>query len=355
MSWAVEVDDADLHDLIRREAQTADSRLGPLRSRRGPVGRNRRDHAEPTTAMMGSQRPSSPPWGRVVALAAAAFAAALILAGMAVSRAGAEDTFRFNNETGQGFTNGARDSVPECWYDDHGALGPQTEPALTGEIRAEVGPFEGCGEWWGANLSYDQEFWEEYTRGNDLWKGGVGAFYFAAEDPVVGPATLSCRATGREWAEKAEFPTVPIENEMSSEVDGTTCTVAWLPGASATTATASSTSTDSAKYSHFVDSLAPVASGRAWVQVQTFGRRRLAVKDVITLSTQGGRLIGRAKARLEVGAKARWISVRLDPATRRLLREKGYLVVGGSIRHIDGSAGGGDTTTQLVLRTSGHT
>ncbi len=282
-------------------------------------------------------------------------AAALILAGMAASRAGAEDTFRFNNETGQGFTNGARDSVPECWSDDHGALGPQTEPALTGEIRADVGPFEGCGEWWGANLSYDQELWEEYMPGNDLWKGGVGAFYFAAEDPAFGPATLSCRATGREWAEKAEFPTVPIENEMSSEVDGTTCTVAWLPGASATAATASSTSTDSAKYSHFVDSLAPVVAGKARVQVQTFGRRRLTVEDAITLRTQSGRIIGQAKARLEVGAKARWIEVPLDPATRRALREKGFLLVRGSVRHIDGSAGGGDTTTQLVLRTSGHT
>ncbi len=58
---------------------------------------------------------------------------------------------------------------------------------------------------------------------------------------------------------------------------------------------------------------------------------------------------------IEVGAKARWIEVPLDRATRRGLREKGFLVVRGSVGHIDGSAGGGDTTTQLVLRTSGHT
>jgi len=331
-----------------------------ITSRRG-LGGERVDRKESTatppnnTTMMGAHRSSSLSFGRVLALAAAAgIAAVLALAGIAASRAGAEDTFRFDNETGQAFTNGARDSVPECWSDDRGALGPQTQPELTGEIRADVGPFEGCGEWWGANLSYDQEFWEEYTPGNDLWKGGVGAFVFAAEDPVVGPATLSCRAAGREWAERAEFPTVPIENEMSSEVDGTTCTVAWLPGAHAATAAATGTSTDSAKYSHFVDSLAPVAAGKARVEVQTFGRRRLGVEDLITLRAAGGRVVGRAKAHLEVGARARWVEVPLDAATRRLLRQDGFLVVRASVRHVDGSAGGGDSTTQLVLRTSGR-
>jgi len=300
--------------------------------------------------MMGANRSSALPWGRLFALTAVVVAVLLVLTGLAASRAGAEDTFRFNNETGQGFTNGARDTVPECWYGDNGALGPQTEPKLTGEIRADISPWESCGEWWGANLSYNQEFWEEYTPGNDLWKGGVGAFVFDAEDPTVGPATLSCRAAGREWVERAEFPTQPIENVMSAEVDGTTCTVAWLPGAHTASAAAVGTAVDTAKYTHFVDSLAPVVGGKALVAVQTFGRSRLKVEDAITLSTQGGRVIGRAKARLEVGAKAQRVAVTLDAVTRRVLRRRGFLVVKAAVSHVDGSAGGGDTTTQLVLR-----
>ena len=193
--------------------------------------------------------------------------------------------------------------------------------------------------------------------GNDLWKGGVGAFYFAAEDPAFGPATLSCRATGREWAEKAEFPTVPIENEMSSEVDGTTCTVAWLPGASATAATASSTSTASPWPSTHTS----LTASLPWWRVRRASRSRPsagAVSRSRTPSPCARRADASSDRRRPVSKSAQrrgGSRCALDPATRRALREKGFLLVRGSVRHIDGSAGGGYTTTQLVLRTSGHT
>jgi hypothetical protein len=283
---------------------------------------------------------------RISALLAALAAAALLLAAFAAPRAGAEDVFRFDNETGEGFTSSARDVVPECWSGVSGVLAPIAEPTQNGSIRADVGPFDGCGEWWGADLAYGQtlqETWEEHGETERYWTGGVGVFGFTAEDPVVGGSSLSC-AGGNES---------PILNVMSAEVDGDTCTVEWLPGAGPSDgARASAVAPPSAKYTRFVSSLAPVAGGKARIAVQAFARHDLRVEDGIVLRTLGGHQIGRATTHLRVGAKAKRVPVTLAPAARRALAKRGELVVKASIRHVDGSQGGGDSTSQLVLRRS---
>ncbi|MFN8216658.1 MAG: hypothetical protein U0R71_08685 [Solirubrobacterales bacterium] len=282
----------------------------------------------------------------------AALGAAAVLAMFAPPRAAAEDTFRFENETGKGFTAGGRDTVPECWFGASGVLAPQTEPQLTGRISADVGPFESCGGFWSTTLSYDQEFLEDYEMEGQpgaLWRGGVGGFAFDAEDPSIGPATLSCSAAGREWAELGGAE--PIENLMSSEVEGTVCTVEWLPGAGPQRlARASAVAPADARYSHFVSSLAAVEGGAARVAVQTFARRKLAVADEVVLRTRSGAAIGHATVRLRVGDRARRAAVPLSAAARRALGKRGYLVVRATIRHVDGSPGSGDRTSRLVLR-----
>jgi hypothetical protein len=280
---------------------------------------------------------------RIAALLAAVIAVVLLSAAFAAP-AGAEDTFRFDNETGEGFTSSGRDTVPECWSGAHGALAAIGEPALNGSIRADVGPFEGCGEEWGASLAYGQtlaESWEDEGRMEYWWTGGTGLFGFFAEDPVVGGATVSCPGGSES----------PILNEMSAEVDGTTCTVEWLPGAGPSgSARASAVAAPNAKYTRFVSSLAPVVDGMARVAVQAFARRDLLVEDEVVLRTLGGHVIGRATTLLRVGAKAKRIAISLAPAARKALAQGGDLVVKASISHVDGSKGSGDTTSQLVLR-----
>lgn len=277
---------------------------------------------------------------------------ALLVLTLGAAGARAEDTFRFDNETGQGFT-AFRNPLPECWSGESGVLAGGGEPRLSGQIHADVAPFDGCEEFWGAVLSYGQNLSESYVNADGesvwLWKGGVGAFYFAAEDPVFGPSTLSCRAIGAENAENREQ--TPIENSMISEVEGTTCVVEWLPGAEPGRLSRSSAVLPAdAKYTRFVSSLATVKAGAAAVSVQTFARRSLGVEDEIVLRTRGGSVIGHARARLRVGARAKQVRVPLAAVARRELAKRGYLVVKASIQHVDGSPGSGDTTSRLVLR-----
>lgn len=294
------------------------------------------------------------PSNRLLAFAVASIAAFLLFAALGVAGARAEDTFRFEGQPGPGFTSDAGE-VPECWSDASGIFRPSNEASEDGKVRADLDIWDECGEQWATEIYYGQHLHEPpqnpLVSSSYEWSGGYGGFWFDAEDRSLEPATLSCWANGAEWVESLGI--MPIENLMSAEVDGTTCTVEWLPGAGPESASASSVADTSAKYSHFVDSLAPVSAGKAQVAVQTFGRRRLGVEDEITLRTKGGQLIGQATTHLEVGDKPKQVVVPLDQATRRTLAAHGFLVVKASIRHVDGSAGAGDTTSQLVLRKAG--
>jgi hypothetical protein len=295
---------------------------------------------------------------RIHILLVATALALVALASIAAGPAHAEDTFRFDNHTGEGFT-AFSEGAPECWEKPSGALAWASEPHQSGSISVDIDPFDSCREWWSANLAYGQEFWEGYEANNgenvELWKGGIGTINFFAEDPGVGPATLRCAGLG-EISEEAGPQA--IENEMSTEVDGTDCNIRWLPGAGP-----SADSLDSArpiepagaKYSRFVDSLALVKGGVAHVSVQTFGLNRLEVEDRIALRTRGGQSIGQATTRLRVGEKAKLVAIRLAPVALQEIAKHGYLLVDAALTHVDGSKGDGDSTTQLVLRRDGVT
>jgi hypothetical protein len=283
------------------------------------------------------------PYSRLHAFAIAAIAALALLAVLGAPAARAEDTFRFRGEPGPSFT-ALPGSLPECWSDGSGIFSSSNEADEDGSVSADLDPFDECGEQWATEIYWGQEQ-RSWTR---EWSGGYGGFWFDAQDEVATPATLSCFVNGSEWVESLGIK--PIGSMMSAEVDGTDCKVAWLPGAGPESASASSVGEPSAKYSHFVDSLARVSAGKARVEVQAFGRGRLGVEDEITLRTKSGQLIGQATAKLEVGDKPKQVSVPLDGATKRALAAHGFLIVNASIRHIDGSAGAGDHTAQLVLR-----
>lgn len=288
-------------------------------------------------------------------LVATAFAL-VALATIAAGSARAEDTFRFDNQTGEGFT-AFSEGPGECWSRPGGALAWQSEPHLSGSISADVGLFEGCKEWWAANLSYEQEFWEGYEDTNgeyiDLWRNGVGTMNFWAEDPEIGPATLRCEDVG---TGEGTWGSRPISNEMTSEVEGTTCTMSWLPGAGPSADSldhARPLEPAGAKYTRFVDSLAPVKGDIAHVSVQAFGLQRLAVEDQVALRTRGGQLIGETTTTLWVGERAKSVAVKLAPVALQEIKKHGYLMVDAKVTHVDGSKGDGDSTAELVLRRDG--
>ena len=295
---------------------------------------------------------------RTHALLVATAVAFVALMAIAAGPARAEDTFRFENHTGEGFTSYS-EAAPECWEQPTGPLAWVSEPRQSGSISADISPFGSCKEWWSANLAYEQEFWEGYetTSGEhiDLWKGGVGTFNFWAEDPAIGPATLRCAGFGEITGEAGPRP---IENEMSAEVDGTDCSINWLPGAGPSGSADSLARTQpmepvDSKYSRFVDSLAPVKGGIAQVSVQTFGLHRVAVEDQIELQTRGGEPVGRATTRLRVGEKPKRVAVKLAPVALAAIAKHGYLLVDASLAHVDGSKGDGDNTSELVLKRDG--
>lgn len=272
----------------------------------------------------------------------------LLAAGIEADRAGAEDTFRFEGKPGPGFTAYAR-TPPECWSEPSGIFASEAGAGDYGSISAEASLFDECGEAWSTLIYYGQSLVPvEHISGMaaEEWEGGFGEFGFEARDPAFGPATLGCPY----WSPLPSQTGVTPLDTMTSEVDGTTCTLEWLPGFAPHRAVASSVRRSAPVYSRFVDSLAPVSAGRAGVAVQAFGPKRLGVEDQITLRTRAGRVIGRAIARLEVEAKKRRVAVSLDPATQLALVRRGFLVVRASIRHVDGTHGSGDTTSQLVLR-----
>jgi hypothetical protein len=290
---------------------------------------------------------STPSWRPTLrpGFALAAIAALALLAAPGVPAARAEDTFRFKSEAGPGFT-ALPTSLPECWSDPSGVFA-RNGSGERGSVDADISPFGGCEEGWGSIIFWGQKLEMVWgTSPHEEWLGGYVGFRFEARDPVVGTATLSCPS---EWYERfTEFGIAKLET-MVSEVDGTTCTVEWLPGDAPESATGSTVGRPSPTYSRFVDSLASISTDDAGVMVQVFGREQHRVEDAITLRTSSGRLIGRTTASLRADAKEKRVDVPLDPATRRALTRHGFLVVRASIHPVDGSPGDGDSTSQLVL------
>ncbi len=273
-----------------------------------------------------------------------------ILALVASPFAKASDTFRFDNETGMGFTPSGQDEFEAgCWYGATGVFNPSPTPSQNGSITGDAG---GCEhEWWGSLLSFNQTYggtWEEKGSPFDYWYGGVGAFNFGAEDPFIGDSSVSCQSAGSEWAKNVGA--TPIEEFMTSEVDGDTCVVAWLPGVNAgDLALTAAGAKPSAGHVRMIDSLARVYGGKAHVRVEVFGLGHARHDNDVILRTAAGRLIGRASRDLQVGDKAQTIAVPLPDPLRKTLAGGKELRI-HAVVHIDSPGGTGDTTAQLLLR-----
>jgi hypothetical protein len=272
---------------------------------------------------------------------------------LAAPRAGAEDNFTVRNETGERFTPNNQDNFEEeCWYDATGIFNPATGSAgVLSSITAEAHLFE-CNDGWGSNLGYGQtlETFEQNEREVYFWWGGVGAFAFSAYDPSIGAGTLSCQAAGSEWAEGNYF--TPIERFMTAEVDGRTCTIAWLPGVgggAARLGLASKPSRAAAGHVRFVGSLASVLGRTAKVPVQVFGLGSAHHRVTVTLRSASGERLGSGSRILKVGDRSRVIDVALSPAAAREVSTRHEFKVKAAV-DIASPGGTGDTTTQLLLR-----
>jgi hypothetical protein len=288
---------------------------------------------------------------------AAALATALVL-GTAAAPAGAEDAFYFQNETGIGFTGSMAPPEGECWFGITGIFIPSSSPSSgDGSVRSDNDPFDNCAEIWDPYLGYHQHFDGSYVQEGFpvyLFSGGVGAVGFMASDPDLTSASTTCNTPGAEWEEANGY--TPIEPYMTTEVDGTTCTVDWVPGMSAAGAKASAAALSAAKkpattHLRFVSSLARVVGGEAQVEIQAFGRPRAEVRVAVRLTTKAGKPLGQGKAWTWVGAKPRIVAVPLRLPTYTTFMPKPLeLKVRAVLTHVDGSAGSGDSTKQLLLR-----
>ena len=272
---------------------------------------------------------------------------------IAAPAAQAEDTFYLRNETGERLIPNEPDELEEnCWFDATGVLDPD-EPgsaAPLSSITAEEHVFE-CVSGWGANISYRvPPHWHVEHREHTLVGGGnVGAIGFFARDPLIGDATLLCQALGEEWDEGNGF--IPIEEFMTAEVDGLTCTISWLPGVNASTPLDLTSASLRAYAGHvrLVDSLAPVVGREAKVRVQVFGLGNARHRVTVTLRDQAGQPIGTGSRFLPVGDRSHMITVALSPATVRELDSRHELRVKAAV-DIASQGGTGDKTTQLLLR-----
>jgi hypothetical protein len=282
----------------------------------------------------------------------AALASALVLAA-AAAPAGAEDAFYFQNETGIGFSGSMAPPEGECWFGLTGIfVGGPAASSDDGSIRSDNDPFDGCAEVWDPYLGYNQRYVGSYVREGGpvyLFTGGIGAVGFMASDPDLGSASVSCDTPGAEWEEANGY--TPIEPYMTAEADGTTCTVAWVPGMREAGAKASTAARKATTHLRLVDSHAAVVGPEAQVEIQAFGSGRAPVLAGVRLTTKAGKTIGRGKGWTRVGARSRVISVplRLPRYTALNLRPL-EMEVQAVLTHADGSAGSGDSTKQLILR-----
>lgn len=282
-------------------------------------------------------------------------AALAVALAMFPSSAAAEDAFYFENETGVGFAGTMPPPEAGCWFGMTGLFVSGPGPSQDGSLRSQIDLFSECEEeFWDPFLAYNQTPSGSYTEEGFtkyLFSGGVGAISFLASDPRIGSATLSCETNGAEWEEANGY--TPIEPYMTVAVDGTACTVDWVPGMAAAGAKASATGAERPGGSHLrlVDSLARVVGDEAQVRVQAFGAGGRDVRALVRLTTLDGRPLGRARGWLRVGTEARVLAVRLPASARRALAGKRReLPVRATLAHAGGDPGTGDATRQLILR-----
>ena len=279
-----------------------------------------------------------------------AVAAALL----AAPAAAGEDTFYLMNETGQRLVPDVQDELEEnCWFDPTGVFDEDAGPsaARVNSITAEEHVFE-CNAGWGSNVGYEVKPHLQKVGKNEwtLEGGGrIGAIDFFARDPLIGSGPMKCGALGEEWAEGDGM--IPIEEFMTSEADGLTCTISWLPGVNASTPLDLTAASARAYAGHvrLVDSLAPVRGREAKVGVEVFGLGDARHRVTVILRDRSGNRIGIASRVLRVGDRSRVVTVPLSSAGLRELSARHEVRVEAAVE-INSRGGTGDTTTQLVLR-----
>jgi hypothetical protein len=272
----------------------------------------------------------------------------------------ASDTFTLANNTGVSFLQNQDTQDGTCWYGGTGAfvivpglVNNSSGIGVSGSVTGDMS-FSCLG-------GDDIENWGSLGSYKTPTQGYVCCLSFQADDPAIGSASFDqCGGQGAQF-ETSQFeyydtPGTPIEQFMTFEVDGLTCTADWIPGVSASTPPPASTTRSRAtraavaRHTRFVGGLAKVIDGVALVPVQSFGRDAGAtVRDRVVLRSKRA-VVGTGEATLVVAAKSRRIRVKVAKSVLAKLRVGHELRVSASVSHADGSAGTGDTTARLLLR-----
>jgi hypothetical protein len=249
----------------------------------------------------------------------------------------ASDTFRLSTPpTVEMGVASQEPIVSGCWYEPTGVFAGEGAVG-TSEITGDADPFK-CNE--------NESEWQAYVYLAQSPKN-AGLIDFEPRDPDIGSSSLSCRPRPA-IAEDEGYS--PIERLMTTEVDGDSCTADFLPGTqTGKTDFAATKSRAYAGHVRFVDSLAPVAGGRAEVRVDVFGLGNAGREVTVGLRSAGGAELGSAERRLRVGDQPRTVSVPLSAGAEQTLKSHHELRVHASV-DIAAAGGTGDRTSELLLR-----
>jgi hypothetical protein len=249
----------------------------------------------------------------------------------------ASDTFRLSTPpTVEMGTMSQEPIVSGCWYDPTGVFAGEGAVGNS-EITGDANPFK-CNE--------NESEWQAYVY---LARSpqNVGLIDFEPRDPDIGSSSLSCRPRPA-IAEDEGYAL--IERVMTTEVDGDSCTASFLPGTQAgKTDFAATRSRAYAGHVRFIDSLAPVAGGRAKVRVDVFGLGHASHQVTVGLRSAAGTELGSARKTLRVGDQPRTVVVPLNAAAKQAFKSQREIRVHASV-DIASPGGTGDQTTQLLLR-----
>jgi hypothetical protein len=269
-------------------------------------------------------------WGLVGALATVSL--------LIPSIASASDTFTLANNSNSGYALVGVPHGDNTWVDNcfvgawssasAGQKLPPLNPGQNGGFMLSVAPFSDCNTQHAHAVLTDSY---AAVTGTTTGANSGGGFAFNAEDPTVGPASITnCSATG----------TASQYLQFQTNQDSLTCSVSAAPGTPAV---------------HFVASTAAVRRGAAFVPIQEFGKRRLGFpysgRVEVILRSLKGQLLGRGTQIIGVGA-SRVVRVPVTPSVLKQIRgNKSHAVtVQATLKRVDGKAGAGDRI-ELTLRT----
>jgi len=187
--------------------------------------------------------------------------------------------------------------------------------------------------------------------------GGQGFFSFAAAYvPSQSLALAQCFMGNPATAE--QYGITALADYMSVAVDGTNCTVSWLPGVTAlpkvkggATVRMAATKSDHL-HTRFISNVAQVGKRTVRIPLQVFGGPKAQasathVTERITLTSDTGRVIAQGKVKARVGKP---VTVRLPlVVARNMLGSDGSTTVRASIERFSKHRGTGHEVKALTL------